>query len=67
MTKKEAEIAVRRELARRKLTKPITPAEMLTFTDEMSGELDFVSKSLRPKDIRGWAEKWEAERFRNSN
>jgi hypothetical protein len=65
MMKEEAESAVRSELIARKLTKPMTPAEMLTFCQEMYGRLQFRSKSDRLSDIRGLAERWQSTWLRS--
>jgi hypothetical protein len=60
MTRKEAESAVRSELSARKLTKNESPAEMLSFCQEMYERLQFRSKSDRLSDIRAWPERWES-------
>jgi hypothetical protein len=60
MTKDEAKAAVESELRKRRLTKRMTPAELLTFCQEMYSHLQFKSKSDRLQDIRSWAERWQS-------
>lgn len=60
MTQDEARRAVEAELQARKLSKPMTPAERLTFCQEMYNRLQFRSRGDRLQDIRGWADNWQA-------
>ena len=59
ISRHDAEKAVHAELEKRKLRKPMTPAEMLAFTTEMYNKLDFPTKGDKLQDIRRWAERWQ--------
>jgi hypothetical protein len=63
MSKEDAEAAVKSELRARKLTKPMTSAEVLMFCQEMYSKLQFRSKSDRLSDIRVWTERWQSTMF----
>jgi hypothetical protein len=63
MSKEDAEAAVRDELRARKLTKSMTPSEVLMFCQEMYSKLQFRSKSDRLSDIRIWTERWQSTMF----
>jgi hypothetical protein len=63
MSKEDAELAVKSELRARKLTKPMTPTELLMFCQEMYNKLQFRSKSDRLSDIRVWTERWQSTMF----
>ena len=59
ITKKEAQEAVEVELRSLKLTKQMTPAEMIQFCQKMYSRLQFRTKGDRFSVIRNWAEAWQ--------
>ena len=59
ISRHDAEKVIHAELGKRKGKERMTPAEMLAFTTEMYGKLDFPTKGDRLQDIRTWAERWQ--------
>ena len=60
MMKEEVKAAVVTELQSRKLTEPMTEAEMTLFCQEIYKRLQFKSKNDRLVDIRNWADRWQS-------
>jgi hypothetical protein len=52
MSNADAELAVRRELEKLQLKKPMTPAEVFVFSQDMYLKLEFRSKGDRLSDVR---------------
>jgi hypothetical protein len=63
MSNADAELAVRRELEKLQLKKPMTPAEVFVFSQDMYLKLEFRSKGDRLSDVRIWTERWLSTRF----
>ena len=63
MSNADAELAVRRELEKLQLKKPMTPAEFFVFSQDMYLKLEFRSKGDRLSDVRIWTERWLSTRF----
>jgi hypothetical protein len=63
MSNADAELAVRRELEKLQLKKPMTPAEVFVFSQDMYLKLEFRSKGDRLSDVRICTERWLSTRF----
>ena len=63
MTKSEAKSTVEEKLRKQQLTKPMTETEMTVFCQAMLRNLELETKGAL-SEIRGWAESWQATRFR---
>ena len=60
MTKEEAKSTVEAELSARKLTKKMTPTELLMYCQGAYKRLQFKTKGDRLADIRAWTERWQS-------
>jgi len=64
LTTEQAQKVIEKELQNRKLTKPMTPAELLEFCQEMYVHLEFRCEGDRLDFIRAWAERWQSDWLR---